>query len=423
MKGPKALFYTDDERLEEVRRVARLVSPMPVLTVSDFRKHSHIAPTTLTRIFGAWQTVLERAGLRQMYSGGSEAGLRRAQETRYTDEYLLGELRRVAGLLDRPVLTVSDFSKHSGIHLSTLRKRLGTWPTVLERAGLGHMCMERVQGSGSLVHRRIPDEDMLNDIRRVAQIVGKPVPTTGDYDKHGAFGSGTCRKRFKNWRTALERAGMEYATDLDRHRHTYGRIPDDVLLEEVRRVAQLINKPTLTLKDFAKHSSSGAKVLYRFGDWHTMLERAGLGHMFSGHFCRPCSDQDLIEEIRRVAAIMGKPPLEKRDFFRHCRISETTLRRRFGGWRAACERAGVGTRGKSRPTSEMILEEVRRVAQVVGKPVLTHDDFDKYSKFSVGTARRRFGEWRDVLEQAGLRHMWFGTASGRHSDEEKLRQR
>src|ERR1019366_7217541 len=59
----------------------------------------------------------------------------------YTDEALLGEIRRVAALL--PVgepLTTTAYERHSPkVSHSTIHKRFGGWKEALERAGLGHL--------------------------------------------------------------------------------------------------------------------------------------------------------------------------------------------------------------------------------------------------------------------------------------------
>lgn len=57
----------------------------------------------------------------------------------YSDEALLEEVRRVAGLVRESVLTSTDFAKHAGISASTIASRFGGWRNALERAGLAHM--------------------------------------------------------------------------------------------------------------------------------------------------------------------------------------------------------------------------------------------------------------------------------------------
>ena len=52
------------------------------------------------------------------------------------------------------------------------------------------------------------------------------------------------------------------------------------------------------------------------------------------------------------------------------------------------------------------LDEVRRVAATVEKPVLTRDDFSSHSVIDADTIIPRFGSWRATLERAGLGYMY-----------------
>ena len=55
---------------------------------------------------------------------------------------------------------------------------------------------------------------------------------------------------------------------------------------------------------------------------------------------------------------------------------------------------------------ESILQELRRVARLIDTPFITTQAFDKLSKVESSTVRRRFGGWRNALEKAGLRHRY-----------------
>jgi len=59
-------------------------------------------------------------------------------------------------------------------------------------------------------------------------------------------------------------------------------------------------------------------------------------------------------------------------------------------------------------SDETLCDEVRRVAELVGKPVLTTNDFSKYAKVSVKTLRKRFGDWQGILRAAGIEHLYSG---------------
>ena len=56
---------------------------------------------------------------------------------------------------------------------------------------------------------------------------------------------------------------------------------------------------------------------------------------------RHCTDEELLEDLRRIAKLLGKKTLGKRDYPKKGHFSETTYRTRFGSWNKALEKAGL----------------------------------------------------------------------------------
>jgi hypothetical protein len=59
-----------------------------------------------------------------------------------------------------------------------------------------------------LLHRNTPDQEFLDDLKRVADKLGANTVTTGQYNERGRFVDSTLRRRFGSWRLTLERAGL-----------------------------------------------------------------------------------------------------------------------------------------------------------------------------------------------------------------------
>lgn len=124
------------------------------------------------------------------------------------------------------------------------------------------------------------------------------------------------------------------------------------IIEELRRVAALVEEPTLTQAAFSRHSRVHmTTVVRKFAGWREALDAAGLGHRYSGQSItssmreqtgRGLTDQQILDELRRVAAEAGTDYLTV-EIFRACspRISEVTIRRRFGSWSEGLRRAGL----------------------------------------------------------------------------------
>lgn len=126
------------------------------------------------------------------------------------------------------------------------------------------------------------------------------------------------------------------------------------------------------------------------------------------------TDETILAEIRRVATLAGSPSLSTGFFKKHARVDGMTVRRRFGGWREALEKAGLGhlyieappvriSRTLARTwTNDQILDELKRVASKLGNSTLTVEQFGTESVIGRTAVRNRFGSWHKALESAGL---------------------
>jgi hypothetical protein len=139
------------------------------------------------------------------------------------------------------------------------------------------------------------------------------------------------------------------------------------------------------------------------------------------------TDDALLAEIRRVAALSGQPSLSTADSRKRARVGLTTIRRRFGGWKQALETAGLGhlyneipparvSRVRARTwTRGQVIGELRRVAAQCGGETVTVDQFRECALIGPDAVRRRFGGWPQALRAAGLAPANHGR---RYTDEE-----
>ena len=117
---PRPRIYSDEELLDEVRRVATLVSgPVTERHFTDLSTMASIP--TLLRHFGHWRDVLARAGLGERYGGRTVSPkLKRHAARTMSDDEIIAELQRVAAVLNTTTLTRADVLRHS----STLGARV-----------------------------------------------------------------------------------------------------------------------------------------------------------------------------------------------------------------------------------------------------------------------------------------------------------
>ncbi|OGO55692.1 MAG: hypothetical protein A2Z32_01860 [Chloroflexi bacterium RBG_16_69_14] len=153
-------------------------------------------------------------------------------------------------------------------------------------------------------------------------------------------------------------AKREFRFELERLA-SYGQ--EDVL-GELRRVAALVPGPSLTAKDFERHSKvSRTKVNRMFGGWHEALIAAGLGERYSGRRVTPkmrwqqarlMTAEDMAAELRRVADSIGRMTLSMEEFSDLSPIiNAAAVKSWFGSWAwYSSDRSGVGGRASSDPS-------------------------------------------------------------------------
>lgn len=130
---------------------------------------------------------------------------------------------------------------------------------------------------------------------------------------------------------------------------------------------------------------------------------------------RNVSDQDLIADLERVARELKKEAISRNEYNERGKYSEGTLRKRFGGWLNALDKAGL-KKTKYYLMDNEILDELNRVANLLGKKFLTTEDLRKHSEITNATVvTRHFGSWNVALKKAGLNVSPMGR---RYSTEE-----
>lgn len=179
------------------------------------------------------------------------------------------------------------------------------------------------------------------------------------------------------------------------HRNT----SNDEFIDDVKRTASNAGKTTLTTKEYNKlgkyHSST---LINRFGSWKTVLELASLG--VKGHsFAYTFSDDDVIEEIRRVATIFNKETLTRNEYNEYGKYHSSTLEKRYGSWNRILTLSGMKVNLNRNYSNEDMFEEIERMWILLGRQPTTTDIKKGISKFSLNSYARRFGSWRNALQE------------------------
>ena len=125
------------------------------------------------------------------------------------------------------------------------------------------------------------------------------------------------------------------------------------------------------------------------------------------------SDEALLKEIRRVAALMPNRRLDIEAFNSQSRISASAVIRRFGSWSEAKRRAGL-TDALPVYTDAAILDDLRRVSESFPDKTFTQKFYLTHGgRYSRDIFKTRFGGWREALEAAEI----VGRFAGRPTTE------
>lgn len=186
-------------------------------------------------------------------------------------------------------------------------------------------------------HRNTPDEELIEDVKRVADLLKKESLSCKDYSSHGRFSYGTLRNRFGSWNEVLRRAGLSVEKGRLKF-HDYCE-SDEVFFADLRRVAKLMGRGYVTRTEYEKHGRFNyGERTKKYGGWGSLLKVAGLEQTpFRTGPKQMYSEKELFEEIERVWIKLGRQPssmdFEKNEF----KYGRNTFLRRFGGWRKALE--------------------------------------------------------------------------------------
>jgi 5-methylcytosine-specific restriction endonuclease McrA len=113
---------------------------------------------------------------------------------------------------------------------------------------------------------------------------------------------------------------------------------------------------------------------------------------------RNVPDEELVADIRRVAAELGKRSVTIDEYNERGTFHNTTLARRFGSWFGALERAGLEKTRNLHISNEELFDNLVDVWLLLGRQPKYDDMTKTHSKYSSGTYEKRFGGWRAALE-------------------------
>ena len=172
------------------------------------------------------------------------------------------------------------------------------------------------------------DSELLNDLRRVARIVGRDHVLRSDYEAHGKFNRKTISVRFGSWRAAHEAAGLNHTAR--------DAVTADQLIADLKRVATELGRKSVSIADYRKVGRWSERPFYdTFDNWTNALKAAGLNRHPLAH--RRISNMEYFSNIEEMWRKLGRQPRYSEVEKPFSRYSSGAYENRFGSWRKALE--------------------------------------------------------------------------------------
>lgn len=179
------------------------------------------------------------------------------------------------------------------------------------------------------------------------------------------------------------------------------------LIEELQRVSKLTDKH-LTRFEFRKYGKvSSDTIIRKFGGWKNALEKAGLSHRYSGRIvsekmktqvARNLNNNDLLNELLRVANDLNKTTLSQVDFNHNSDMSASVIARRYGNWSNALKKAGLEeVKMAKRYSTKDYFENILSVWINKGRQPIYREMNDYPSVISAGAYEKKFSKWSFAL--------------------------
>jgi len=187
------------------------------------------------------------------------------------------------------------------------------------------------------------------------------------------------------------------------------RIDDMEIISDILRVSEIMNRVP-SASEYRRLGKFSIPSLYSRKPWGAWLTDIFPDHeprRFPGQECRSASKEELLSELSRIAAKLGKPPstaeVERESSIPACRYTQE-----FGTLESALRRLGMS---RSLLSKEDIVSSIKGVASDIGR-VPMQAEFLSRSR-SVGSSAsisRLFGSWNSALAEADLEPIKFRKA-------------
>ena len=229
--------------------------------------------------------------------------------------------------------------------------------------------------------RKIPNEEIITEIKRVHKSNSNKIPNTIEWKQLSIMTTDVLRRAFGSYKAAWESAGFEYDVGSNY------RKKEEIMIDLQRAFFE--NKQTTVDDLIGRSGHNYGTILKYFGSADNALKTAKID------LSAVIRDEQIMEEFQRICSEIGEMPTEV-DIARLSKYSPNTMIRRFGSLMLLADKCSIIPALKLRATKEELLTELKRVCGMIGRtPTIL--DLEEHSMFSHNVYSRSFGSFEAAL--------------------------
>lgn len=241
----------------------------------------------------------------------------------------------------------------------------------------------------------VPDETLLEDLRRVAQQRGSHFLPKVAYRAFGTYNFSEIEIRFHTWGNAVTMAGLRYM-------HNGSDITKEDIAADIRRVAEKVSPKRLYRDTYILLGSFRLSHIKRhFRSWSAACRASGLVPVPVAK----TDKVDLLADVRRVSVELGKSPLSESDYMKHGTVDVKILKARFRSWRGVLANARlpyIVDSDREQIDVEDVKADLRRVTGMMNRGILTRAFYIEHGKYDLKTVIWFLGSWGSVVRRFRL---------------------
>lgn len=181
---------------------------------------------------------------------------------RVSKEQVIQNIQEIAHRLNKISLSFDEYLANGGYTHYLIKRHFGSVQVAFLTAGLQDHTKKPIR-----------KEDIINDIQRVSKFLNTDSIFIEDYIKYGQYSKSTLANLFGNTQQALIESSIKL-----KKRESWNTINDkNLIIEDIKRVAKLLNKDSLSVKQYIDNGKFSQSPLIRlFGSTKRAFVEAGL---------------------------------------------------------------------------------------------------------------------------------------------------